>query len=94
MFSSIDPAPPSKQKDVVTLKRELVDVEANLFDRYKAMFSLRNLANEEAVLVCFFVFVFVFFLFFCFVLFFFVCCFIIIFYYRFIYYYYYYLVLF
>ena len=53
MFSSIDPAPPSKQKDVEALKKELVDVEANLFDRYKAMFSLRNLATEEAVLVCF-----------------------------------------
>lgn len=50
MFSSIDPAPPSKEKNIEQLKNELVDVEANLFDRYKAMFSLRNLASEDAVL--------------------------------------------
>jgi deoxyhypusine monooxygenase len=50
MFSSIDPAPPSKEKDVEQLKKELIDANAPLFGRYKAMFSLRNLANEEAVL--------------------------------------------
>mmetsp|Transcript_29946 Transcript_29946/g.46370 ORF Transcript_29946/g.46370 Transcript_29946/m.46370 type:complete len:304 (-) Transcript_29946:33-944(-) len=50
MFSSIDPAPPSKEKNVEELKRELCDANTPLFNRYKAMFSLRNLANEEAVL--------------------------------------------
>lgn len=50
-YLSVDPAPPDR-KDVSTdeLKRRLMDESLPLFDRYRAMFSLRNRNTEEAVL--------------------------------------------
>jgi len=50
VFMSVDPAPPAPSKDVATLKKTLCDEDASLFDRYKAMFSLRNIATEASVL--------------------------------------------
>lgn len=51
-FKSVDPAPPfSKCLPVATLKDILMDRSRCLFERYRAMFSLRNKATEEAVLV-------------------------------------------
>jgi deoxyhypusine monooxygenase len=50
-YLSIDPAPPSKQNvPIPELRRILCDVNAPLFERYRAMFSLRNRGTEEAVL--------------------------------------------
>ncbi|XP_046744595.1 deoxyhypusine hydroxylase [Diprion similis] len=49
-FASVDPAPPAAIKDVAELKRILLDEKASLFDRYRAMFSLRNMRTDESVL--------------------------------------------
>ena len=59
-FTSIDPAPPTsefligKAKDtseatIQRLKKQLLDTSLPLFDRYRAMFSLRNIGTDEAV---------------------------------------------
>lgn len=51
-FKSVDPAPPfAKCFSVATLKDILMDASRCLFERYRAMFSLRNKATTEAVLV-------------------------------------------
>lgn len=49
-YCSVDPAPPATFKDVSKLKLILLDEAASLFDRYRAMFALRNLKTTEAVL--------------------------------------------
>ena len=49
-FNSIDPAPPTVNiEDAVTLGGILRDKSRNLFDRYQAMFALRNLNSPESV---------------------------------------------
>lgn len=55
---SIDPAPPletTTTQSVDELKSILLDENLALFKRYRAMFSLRNIGTEEAVLVCCFI---------------------------------------
>lgn len=49
-YSSIDPAPPVEITDVNSLKEILLDESKSLFDRYRAMFTLRNLRTKESVL--------------------------------------------
>lgn len=49
-YNSVDPAPPSDLSNVDELKSVLLDENAVLFDRYKAMFALRNIRSKEAVL--------------------------------------------
>lgn len=49
-YSSVDPAPPAPRKSVPELREQLLDESLSLFDRYRAMFTLRNLGTEEAVL--------------------------------------------
>lgn len=49
-YASVDPAPASDSTRLEELKSILTDEEASLFDRYKAMFSLRNLRTKESVL--------------------------------------------
>ncbi|XP_061744929.1 deoxyhypusine hydroxylase-like isoform X2 [Nerophis ophidion] len=49
-FCSVDPAPPAPRKSVPELRRALLDESLPLFERYRAMFALRNLGSEEAVL--------------------------------------------
>lgn len=49
-YKSIDPAPPSQTEDTETLKNILLDESRPLFERYRAMFSLRNKGDEESVL--------------------------------------------
>ena len=49
-YCSVDPAPPSVNKSVSELRSALLDESLPLFERYRAMFALRNLGNEEAVL--------------------------------------------
>ncbi|KAJ3396159.1 hypothetical protein HDU92_003831 [Lobulomyces angularis] len=51
LYSSVDPAPPLKNiTDVKALGETLMNVKLSLFDRYRAMFTLRNIGTEEAVL--------------------------------------------
>lgn len=49
-YCSVDPAPPAARKSVPELRRALLDESLPLFERYRAMFALRNLGGEEAVL--------------------------------------------
>lgn len=48
-YNSVDPAPPAPLKTVEELKSILLDDTASLFERYRAMFALRNLSTKEAV---------------------------------------------
>ncbi|CAI5799114.1 deoxyhypusine hydroxylase [Podarcis lilfordi] len=49
-YSSVDPAPPSEEADVERLRQALLDDSRPLFERYRAMFALRNVGGESAVL--------------------------------------------
>lgn len=50
-YASVDPSPPlAQQKSVEELREILLNEDENLFKRYRAMFSLRNLRTKEAVL--------------------------------------------
>ncbi|KAF7987230.1 hypothetical protein HCN44_004782 [Aphidius gifuensis] len=49
-YVSVDPAPPSEIENVNDLKTILLDEKASLFDRYRAMFALRNSRTPECVL--------------------------------------------
>ncbi|KYN18992.1 Deoxyhypusine hydroxylase [Trachymyrmex cornetzi] len=49
-YSTIDPAPPAEITDVKVLRDILLDENKSLFDRYRAMFSLRNLGTRESIL--------------------------------------------
>ncbi|KAJ7370054.1 hypothetical protein OS493_034497 [Desmophyllum pertusum] len=49
-YKSVDPAPPSLSLDTETLQNTLLDESRPLFDRYRAMFSLRNKGDNESVL--------------------------------------------
>lgn len=49
-YKSVDPAPPSLIQDTKTLKDTLLNESCPLFDRYRAMFSLRNKGDDESVL--------------------------------------------
>ena len=50
VFTSVDPAPAFNQdKSCKELSEILLDPEHSLFDRYRAMFSLRNMSTPEAI---------------------------------------------
>lgn len=49
-YKSVDPAPPSIVQDTWMLKNTLLDESRPLFERYRAMFSLRNEGDEKSVL--------------------------------------------
>lgn len=51
-FSSVDPAPPvvSAAQSIEDLKKNLLDEDLSLFERYRAMFALRNLNNDDAAI--------------------------------------------
>ncbi|NXJ69100.1 DOHH hydroxylase, partial [Rostratula benghalensis] len=49
-YLSVDPAPPAEETDVTKLREALLDESRSLFDRYRAMFALRNLGGQAAVL--------------------------------------------
>jgi len=51
VFNSVDPAPPLEETDVGKLQSILLDESLPMFQRYRAMFSLRNLATDESVKV-------------------------------------------
>ncbi|RDD46596.1 Deoxyhypusine hydroxylase [Trichoplax sp. H2] len=48
-FNSIDPAPPCKEDNVSKLYSILTNADEDLFNRYRAMFSLRNMATDKSV---------------------------------------------
>ena len=50
-YSSVDPAPPAVSQDIESLRTSLLDESLQLFERYRAMFQLRNLGSEDAILV-------------------------------------------
>nr|NVI76115.1 nero [Cucujiformia] len=49
LYNSVDPAPPALSKNVNELKDILIDETATLFNRYRAMFALRNIGSEDAI---------------------------------------------
>ncbi|XP_073542397.1 deoxyhypusine hydroxylase [Phyllobates terribilis] len=49
-FLSVDPAPPAEERDVPKLRAVLLDDNLQLFERYRAMFALRNIGGKDAVL--------------------------------------------
>jgi len=49
-YYSVDPAPPDAARSVPELRKKLLDENENLFERYRAMFGLRNIGSDEAVL--------------------------------------------
>lgn len=48
-YTSIDPAPPMKDGDLVKWSHDLINTELPLFHRYQAMFALRNHGGNEAI---------------------------------------------
>ncbi|KNC97179.1 deoxyhypusine monooxygenase [Spizellomyces punctatus DAOM BR117] len=51
-YTSVDPAPPvaTQEKTTQDLRNQLLDTSLPLFERYRAMFALRNRGDEDAVL--------------------------------------------
>lgn len=49
-YLSVDPAPPAEETDVAKLREILLDESQELFERYRAMFALRNVGSQAAVL--------------------------------------------
>ncbi|GFO10842.1 deoxyhypusine hydroxylase [Plakobranchus ocellatus] len=49
-YHSVDPAPPARVAAVEELRATLLDENLPLFQRYRAMFTLRNLSSTESVL--------------------------------------------
>jgi deoxyhypusine monooxygenase len=48
-YFSIDPAPPHTSTDVPFLRTLLLDETKPLFERYRAMFQLRNIRTDESI---------------------------------------------
>jgi len=48
-YDSVDPAPPINEKNIKKLREILLDTSIPLFERYGAMFALRNIGGNEAV---------------------------------------------
>ncbi|MDP6856024.1 MAG: HEAT repeat domain-containing protein [Candidatus Thalassarchaeaceae archaeon] len=48
-FDSVDPAPPSNEKNIQTLRESLCDEQERMFLRMRALFSLRNIGGKNAV---------------------------------------------
>jgi deoxyhypusine monooxygenase len=61
-YTSIDPAPATSKllagkpkpedlspETILQLQKQLVDTNVSLFERYRAMFALRNIGTKEAV---------------------------------------------
>lgn len=49
-YKTVDPAPALALTDITRLKQILLDEKLSLFERYRAMFALRNIGTDEAVL--------------------------------------------
>ncbi|KAI8435770.1 hypothetical protein MSG28_004002 [Choristoneura fumiferana] len=48
-YASVDPAPPSSEGDIAKLSSTLMDENRPLFERYQAMFTLRNIGTTESI---------------------------------------------
>nr|NVI76168.1 nero [Cucujiformia] len=48
-YNTVDPAPPAESKDIKELKYTLLNEKISLFDRYRAMFALRDIGSVEAI---------------------------------------------
>ncbi len=48
-FDSVDPAPPSDEINIQTLRESLCDEQQRMFLRMRALFSLRNIGGKNAV---------------------------------------------
>lgn len=51
VYGSVDPAPPLDETDVSKLEKILLDENLPMFQRYRAMFSLRNKGDVESIKV-------------------------------------------
>jgi len=49
LFPSVDPAPPLMETDTNKLTKILLDETLPMFERYRAMFSLRNNGDDESI---------------------------------------------
>ncbi|PIK45177.1 hypothetical protein BSL78_17971 [Apostichopus japonicus] len=49
-FSSVDPAPPSSHESIAEAEQKLLDENVSLFERYRAMFALRNVNTDSSAL--------------------------------------------
>lgn len=49
-YYSVDPAPPHLNRDVKYLRDKLMDESESMFERYRAMFQLRNDGSDAAIL--------------------------------------------
>nr|NVI76127.1 nero [Cucujiformia] len=50
VYTSVDPAPAALIEDINELKSLLIDEKVSLFGRYGAMFALRDIGTQEAVI--------------------------------------------
>ena len=48
-FDSVDPAPPSNEKNIELLRTSLCDEDERMFLRMRALFSLRNIGGQNSV---------------------------------------------
>lgn len=48
-YASVDPSPPAETKDIAKLTDILLDENVHLFERYRAMFALRNIQTVESI---------------------------------------------
>lgn len=48
-YASVDPSPPAEIKDIAKLTEILLNENENLFERYRAMFALRNIRTVESI---------------------------------------------
>lgn len=48
-YASVDPSPASESKDIAKLTEILLNEDEKLFERYRAMFSLRNIQTEDSI---------------------------------------------
>ena len=48
-YCSVDPTPSISLKDTSALRSMLLDENVPLFERYRAMFALRNKVDDESV---------------------------------------------
>jgi len=48
-FDSVDPAPPSEDSKVVTLRNTICNEDEKMFQRMRALFALRNIGGKDSV---------------------------------------------
>ena len=48
-FDSVDPAPPSEDSKVATLRNTICNEDEKMFQRMRALFALRNIGGKDSV---------------------------------------------